>query len=97
MPNVSNLSNILRFYRKVNNNVCNNQIKSQQNAILAYFPPLILSCDSRIALYCDFLGFEERSMGLHFIRFFCNEISLNVTFLMGKFGIVGENCVICAA
>lgn len=36
-------------------------------------------------------------MRLHFNRFFCNEISLNVTFLVGKFGIVKENYVICAA
>jgi len=74
MPNVSNLSNILRFYRKVNNNVCNNQIKSQQTAISVSFPSLELSYGSRIALGCDFLGFEERSMLLHFIRYCSTEI-----------------------
>lgn len=44
-----------------------------------------------------FMYSKKRCMRLHFNRFFCNEISLNVTFLVGKFGIVKENYVICAA
>ena len=39
----------------------------------------------------------KRSLLLHFILFFCTEIWLIVAFLVGKFGIVKENYVICAA
>ena len=44
-----------------------------------------------------FLYSKKRNMLLHSMRYFCAKIWVNVTFLVVKFGIVGENYVICAA